>query len=423
MHQIAWQKEVFRIIAIVAIGFITGLSFEQPLWGTLVGLVISHIVILHNLTKLFLWTEKRGKAPQDSGLVGFSVDRMIRREQLLKAKNKTQKKQLLRIFRGIESLQDGVLIMDSQGHINTFNKAAGLLLGLREESDIGKYLTNLIRSPKFVKYFDKGNFKKPFELPAPHKPNLIVQIQITQFGLDQKVVIIRDITERQRLEAMRQSFIADASHELRTPLTVINGYLEVLNDGDHSPAMNKALKSMTVQSGRMKTLINDLIELSKLESVSQDRLGKSFDLKTLSSEVIDSLQDYSSQNVIVEAPDKVEILGFASEMNSVLTNLLTNAMKYGKEGSDIYFSIRRLEHGIEVKVRDQGQGIGPQHLSRLTQRFYRIDDSRDATTGGSGLGLAIVKHALEHHNSELTIESTLGKGSTFSFIIPSERIE
>lgn len=425
MQQVAWQKEVFRIIAITAIGFITGLSFDQPFWGVLVGLIVSHIVILHNLRKMFLWANDQGPAPQDNGLVGFSVDRFIRREQTLKDKNKFQKKQLVRIFRGIESLQDGVLITDRQGNISTFNKSAALLLGLREESDTGSYLTNLIRSPKFVKYFDKGNFKKPFELPAPHNINRMVQIQITKFGIDQKIAIIRDITDRQRLENMRQSFIADASHELRTPLTVINGYLEVLNTGELPAPVNRALNSMTAQANRMKTLVNDLIELSKLESVNQDRLGTHFDLKLLCAEAIDAVQGYNESQCQVKfsCPDNLQILGFEKEMSSVLTNLLTNAIKYGAADGDIELDVVRSDYGVEISVTDHGDGIAPKHLSRLTERFYRVDDSRESTTGGSGLGLAITKYALEHHNSELMIESTVGQGSSFSFILPAERVQ
>nr|WP_255605794.1 phosphate regulon sensor histidine kinase PhoR [Thalassolituus sp. ST750PaO-4] len=324
-----------------------------------------------------------------------------------------------RYNQGIESLHDGVVIIGQEGYITNFNGSASRLLGLRKE-DSGQHITNLIRNPRFTRYFNEGDYSSSLQFDVSHRKQFSLQIQITQFGLDQKVMLVKDITERKRVETMRQNFIADVSHELRTPLTVINGYLEMLGDMELPPSLQKAISQMNGQGQRMKSLVNDLIELSKLESANTEQLGDWFNLQQLGYSVVDQLQAYSENRIVFKCTQQIEIQGFSDEMSSILTNLLTNAIKYGGEGK-IEFAIRSGFDGVKVSISDSGPGIPAQHISRLTERFYRVDDSRESTVGGSGLGLAIVKHALEHHDTVLDIESTLGKGSTFSFIISSDR--
>lgn len=435
MQQIAWQREFLRIVLIVSLATAVGMSFERPFWGALVGLVISQAFMLRRLNELFRWSNNTGPAPQDSGLVGYSADILIRRERELKKKIKRQTKQLKRIAEGIESLNDGVLIVDQMGYMTAFNRAACHLLGLRVDTDKGQHITNLIRTPRFVKYFKKGDYKEVIELESPQRLNLTVQIQVTKFGIDQKMIIVRDVTERQRVEQMRQNFIGDVSHELRTPLTVINGYLEMLADVDMNPGITRAVRQMSEQTDRMKSLVNDLLHLSKLESNNAGIGNEWFEFQPLCAVSVDQLRAYTPVSLTGErfpqakihcdCISDIEILGFADEISSVLSNLITNAIKYGCReglGAQVNISIKRSNMGIEIAVSDQGDGIAPNHLTRLTERFYRVDESRESTIGGSGLGLAIVRHALEHHDSQLKIESTLGKGTCFSFIIPAERI-
>jgi two-component system phosphate regulon sensor histidine kinase PhoR len=258
---------------------------------------------------------------------------------------------------------------------------------------------------------------------------------VTQFGIDQKVIIVRDITERQRVEKMRQNFIADVSHELRTPLTVISGYLEMLGDADVNPGIMRAIKQMTEQGERMKSLVNDLLHLSKLESNNAGIGSVWFEFQPMCAVIVDQLKAYvpislsgeklPAAEIHCDCHSDIEIFGFSDELNSIFSNLITNAIKYGrKEGQapQVNISIRDTQHGIEFAIADKGDGIAPSHLAHLTVRFYRVDESRESTVGGSGLGLAIVRHALEHHDAQLKIESTLGQGSRFSFVIPAERI-
>lgn len=435
MQQIAWQRELLRIIFIVAIATAAGMTFERPLLGALIGLAVSQILMFKRLNELFKWSNNQGPAPQDSGLVGYSADVLIRKERVLNKKIARQAKQLKRIAEGIESLQDGVLIVDQAGYMNAFNRASCHLLGLRVDTDKGQHITNLIRAPRFVKYFEKGDYSEVLELESPHRLNLIVQVQVTQFGIDQKVIIVRDVTERQRVEQMRQNFIGDVSHELRTPLTVVNGYLEMLADSDMNPGIMRAVRQMSEQTERMKSLVNDLLHLSKLESNNAGIGNEWFEFQPLCAVSVDQLRAYTPVSLTGEkfpeavihcdCASDIEILGFADEISSILSNLITNAIKYGrKEGkaAQVHISIKDNSHGIEIAVTDQGEGIAPNHLAHLTERFYRVDESRESTIGGSGLGLAIVRHALEHHDAQLKIDSTLGRGSCFSFTIPAERI-
>lgn len=435
MQQIAWQRELLRIILIVALAAAVGMSFDKPFWGILVGLIVSQVLMLRRMNELFLWSNNAGAAPQDSGLVGYSADIIIRRERDLNKKIKKQGKQLKRIAEGIESLEDGVLIVDQIGNITAFNRATCHLLGLRSDTDRGQHITNLIRAPKFVKYFKKGKYNKIIEILSPHRANLTVQVQVTQFGVDQKLIIVRDVTERQRVEQMRQNFIGDVSHELRTPLTVINGYLELLADADMNPGIRRAVHQMTEQTDRMKSLVNDLIHLSKLESNNAGTGGEWFEFHSLCAVSVDQLRAYTpvslagekfpEASIHCDCATDIEIFGFADEISSVLSNLITNAIKYGckeGQGAQVNISIKRSHLGMEISVADQGDGIAANHLSSLTERFYRVDESRESTIGGSGLGLAIVKHALEHHDAQLKIESKLGRGTRFSFIVPAERI-
>lgn len=420
MHQGIWQRELLRVAVPVGLGLAAGWSVGYPLPGLIAGMLVAHAMSLRAMANLYRWSHRMGPPPQDSGLVGYSVDRIVRREKNLRTKLSQQAKQLRRYNDGLESLQDGVLIIDADGYITNFNSAAVRLLGLRSD-DQGQHIKNLLRIPRFTKYFDGGDYSKALQFDFNHIRSQTLMLQITQFGLDQKVLLVRDVTERKRVETMRQNFIADVSHELRTPLTVINGYLEMFRDMELPATLTKAIGQMSGQGERMQSLVNDLIELSRLESANRDAGGEYFNMPQLAHSVIDQLQSYANNPVVLSCDAHVEVLGFEQEMRSVLSNLLTNAYKYGGDG-EVRLQICAEGNGLRVSISDQGPGIAPEHLSRLTERFYRVDDSRESTVGGSGLGLAIAKHALEHHDSQLEIESQLGQGSTFSFVLPGERV-
>ncbi|MBE0482958.1 MAG: phosphate regulon sensor histidine kinase PhoR [Bacterioplanes sp.] len=418
MFKQAWQHELFNALFPIIAGFLLAGSLGYWLEGLTLGLGVALCLMLLRLRALHRWSHEQGPAPQDNGMIGYSVDHIIRREQHLKKRLEQQQKQLQRYQQGIESLQDGVVIFNEEGYILSFNSAAATLLSLRR-SDVKQHILNLIRSPHFVQYFNSRDFHQSLQFDFNQRSKRSLLVQITQFDVD-KVMLVRDVTERKRVETMRQNFIADVSHELRTPLTVINGYLEMLSDMSLPPPLAKAIQQMDTQSQRMKTLVNDLIELSKLESLRHGDAGQWFDLVQLTRGVIDQLQEYGVNQLQLVHDAECEMLGFAEEIRAVLTNLTTNAIKYGGD-EPITVTLSAQEDRIKVSVQDLGPGIASEHISHLTERFYRVDSSRESSVGGSGLGLAIVKHALEHHDCVLDIESTLGKGSCFSFVLPAQR--
>ncbi|MAR01582.1 MAG: phosphate regulon sensor histidine kinase PhoR [Oceanospirillaceae bacterium] len=418
MFQSALQSEISRIVLISGTGALIGWTGDMTLYGFLTGLIISQLFSVKLAADFFRWTTSRDSPPVENGLIGYATDRLIRRERRLQAHIAELLHQLRRYNDGIEALQDGVITLGSRGHINTYNSAAQRMFRLHPD-DIGQHINNLIRAPLFVQFFNQGEFTKALQFDYRSATFLV---QVSEFGADQKVMLLRDVTERKRVEVMRKHFVADVSHELRTPLTVINGYLEMLQDAEVPAHVHRAHEQMLSQSQRMTLLVNDLIELSRLESASTERPGEWFNIREICQQTLSQLQNYREGGVLTLVDgEPVEVEGYPDEMRTVMVNLVTNALKYGGDG-EVVVRLKKTMRGLKISVTDHGPGIPAEHLGRITERFYRVDDSRDSTTGGSGLGLAIVKHALEHLDTELQIESTPGAGSTFSFIVPQYRV-
>lgn len=416
-HRSPWYTETIRFLIPVSLGSLAGYSVDMTFAGFVAGLVCLLAMLYYNMSQFYQWADHKGASPYDGGLIGFGSDRLVRKEKKLRRKIARQKLELKSYQDGIESLSDGVLIIDRLGHITSFNEAAGLLFDF-QHSDLGQHIKNLIRHPLFISYLEQHQFDQPLRLKTPQRA---LKFQISNFGGRQKIIIVRDITQEARVETMRQNFIADVSHELRTPLTVINGYVELLQDMDMSAPTEKALAHISTQGLRMQNLVNDLIELSKLESSNVSEAGEWFELDVLIHSIVDQLQSYGTADIVFDSGCSARVFGVEAQMKSIVTNLLTNAVKYGGD-ENVTITIKPESCGIRVIVIDQGEGIPEQHLPRLTERFYRVDESRESTKGGTGLGLAIVKHALEHHDSELRIESFLGQGSRFSFLLPESRV-
>ena len=306
-------------------------------------------------------------------------------------------------------------------------------MGLRYPDDTNQQLTNLIRVPEFIRYFESGDYLQSLHLESPHNSHYHLQINVTSFGRGSRLLFARDMTENNRLQEMRKDFVANVSHELRTPLTVINGYLETLSyRADHPDDVNgggdelrwrRAIEQMLVQSHRMETLIKDLIILSRLESVpesvQQDEIELRPMLEMVREEVLAAVK--GERDISIDCDDSLHLLGNGDELHSAITNLVMNAAKYTGDKGQILIRWYGDQHHVYLSVEDDGEGIDSYHFPRLTERFYRVDKSRSIDTGGTGLGLAIVKHILLHHQAELRISSTLGKGSTFSCVFPRLR--
>jgi two-component system phosphate regulon sensor histidine kinase PhoR len=247
-------------------------------------------------------------------------------------------------------------------------------------------------------------------------------------------LITRDVTALEQAEAMRRDFVANVSHEIRTPLTVLSGFVETLQTLTLSPdERHNYLALMATQAHRMQTLVEDLLTLSRLEGSPipgyQPRLALSDLMQACQQEAQalsallqgqDKPQDITFS--LEPALSQVVFLGEARELQSALSNLVSNAVRYTPAGGRIAVSVQALSDGrLQLQVQDSGAGIAPEHLPRLTERFYRVDRSRSRESGGTGLGLAIVKHVMQRHEGQLSIQSVVGQGSCFTLIFPANR--
>jgi two-component system phosphate regulon sensor histidine kinase PhoR len=252
----------------------------------------------------------------------------------------------------------------------------------------------------------------------------MLELRIVPYTEGEHLMVVRDVTQLKQLEGMRRNFFANVSHELRTPMTVLQGYLEMTEDPDMvvGPMWSKAHGVMTEQLNRMNSLVNQLLTLSKIEAAPMHDLDEVVNvpamLEVLEKEAT-SLSGDKEHKLEFDIDKSLRVLADEDQLRSAISNLVYNAVKYTPAGATVKVRWYQTSQGACLDVSDTGDGIEPQHLHRLTERFYRVDKARSRDTGGSGLGLAIVKHALSHHDSHLEIQSKVGVGSRFSFTLPS----
>lgn len=240
----------------------------------------------------------------------------------------------------------------------------------------------------------------------------------------QRIVHLSDRTGSHAADRIRVDFVANASHELRTPLASILGFVETLEDAaDDSETRTRFLGVMGNEARRMQRLIDDLISLSRIEAEKYRAPDTSVDLPELLDEVNSELAALSpdrAADIVIDSDPVAPVRGDRVQLSQLLHNIVGNALKYGRPGSPVTVSLRGSGGSmVRVSVTDEGEGIAPEHLPRLTERFYRIDSSRSRAAGGTGLGLAIVKHIVERHRGRLDIASTVGAGTTVTILLPA----
>lgn len=420
-----FSTELQRILIILAvcslIGFFSG---HYSLW-LLFGCAIYIVRMLWQMRRLNQWLLRRETEhpPEASGIWGQIFDNIYHLQRNQRAEKDKLQAVITRIQEISSALKDGIVILDARGNLDFWNPAAHRMLALNTK-DQGQSVINFIRHPKFVSYFEDRNYEEPLELPSPRFPSKHLQIQITNFGKHERLIVVRDVTQLHNLEKMRQDFIANVSHELRTPLTVINGYVETLADNNSTPSWDKPLQQMQQQTQRMSLLINDLLVLSKLETTEAGHNHKPINIEQLLAVVKsegEALSKNKAQTLTLTCTGINQPLLFTGnekELHSAVSNLVTNAIKYSPDNGTVDLRLWKDHKHFYIAVSDNGPGIEAQHLPRLTERFYRVDASRNSGTGGTGLGLAIVKHVLMRHDAELKIISDPGKGSTFTCVFP-----
>ncbi len=419
----SWRAELRKLLLILAasaaLGWLSGYTLEMLCLG-LAGVAGTW---LFQLSKLRRWLEHPEEAPPEStgiwGLVYDTIYSLQRENRDARSRLQSTVDYLRSSF---ASMRDGVVILTQSGAIEWCNEAAGRLLGLQYPRDRGQPVLNLLRWPAFHDYFLRGDFLQPLQIPGAINPRMILQVEITTFAGGDFLIFIRDVTPMVQMEQMRRDFVGNVSHELRTPLTVFKGYLDTLAGAGEVDAerSRRALEQMSSQVSRMENLLTDLLWLSRIESVREDRKSEPVDMAALLHELREELaSSFPGRLVVLDIATSEAVVGDYSELRSAVSNLAINALKYSDGDDPVELRWESDEEGLLLSVVDHGIGIEEQHLPRLTERFYRVDESRSASTGGTGLGLAIVKHVAAAHRASLRVTSTPGQGSCFALHFPS----
>jgi len=371
----------------------------------------------------WLWQDLRRTPPVGKGTwepLFYGLHQM----QLRHRRRRRELATLFKRFRsGAETLPDALVMLTVDGHIFWCNGLAQQLLGFRWPEDNGQHILNLLRYPEFNEYIQSQSFQRPLTLLLNNQR--YVEFRVMPYTDDQLLMVIRDVTQMRQLEGARRNFFANASHELRTPLTVLQGYLEMMNDQDMDEAMRlKAVHTMQDQTLRMERLVKQLLVLSRIEAAPQGEINERVDIPAILKRLQQSAAALSQgrHDMVFRINEQLQVRGNEEQLRSAMSNLIYNAVIHTPAGTRIEICWQRTAAGAQFQVSDNGPGIAPEHLPRLTERFYRVDKARSRQTGGSGLGLAIVKHALSNHDALLDIISEPGAGTRFVFTLPNRFI-
>ncbi len=428
MHNSRHSMFVSMLLSALA-GAVIGLLFGNISWGAAAGLLGWGVYQIRQFRKLQLWLQHADDIPppETSGPWGDLLDELARAQKRASIRERTLQTVIRRFQQSSAALQDGIVIIDHNNNLEWWNRSADTLLGLKDSFDRGKPVMNLLRDPRFIRYFRKGQYDDPLELPSPANNDIRLQYQITVFGEGDRLLVARDITRLVRLEQTRQDFVANASHEMRTPLTVIRGYVETFLDQDLPRPLARAMGQMQAQALRMESLVNDLLLLSRLESSNHLPNEHPVQLKPLLEQILRDAQALAlaqekEHSISLQLDSELNLAGQEAELHSAFSNLAFNAVRYTPAQGRIELRWWTDASGGHFSVTDNGIGIDSVHIPRLTERFYRVDVSRSSSSGGTGLGLAIVKHVLVRHDAHLSIESRQGKGSTFCCHFPPDML-
>lgn len=348
---------------------------------------------------------------------------VLSRSQRESRQRKRRLLDLVRAYRQtIAALPDGTVILDPGLRIQWFNEAATRLLNLQHPQDVGRLFTHLVRTPRIVDWLERRSEEPLLEVSTAANPTVQLSLRLIPYADGQWLLVVRDISKLTHLEQVRRDFVANVSHELRTPLTVIHGYLDMIEPEEY-PDIEPMVLEMRRQSQRMAQIVEDLLTLSRLEAqekVEEETVSMASMMDTLRREA-EALSG-GRHEVSCEDASPTDLQGCTKDLHSAFSNLVSNAVRYTPPGGRIMIRYAPEGDGVALAVTDTGQGIPPQHLPRVTERFYRVSTSRSRESGGTGLGLSIVKHVLNLHGGRLDVTSELGRGSTFRCIFGPERL-
>lgn len=424
-----------RFFVIICVAFVlafTTLSLWGAQWAIAVGISVLSIPLVYayiNLARLRKYTlaDSVESMPLPSGFweeVFFRLQRLVRN---LKQHIRSIEQQHEHFIEAFQASPNGIVMLDESDQIEWCNGIAERFFGLIFKRDVMQRINFLIRRPEFIQYLNKRNFDEPLlmERMGPDG-SLSLMLQAFPFGQKRHLLLVQDVTDLQKADAMRRDFVANVSHEMRTPITVLMGFLETVQSLElKKDQQDQYFEMMMSQAQRMKSLVEDLLTLANLESNALPATNTVVKVETLMALLKNDAEALSqgkhALNFVVNS--KQNLMGDEREILSAFSNLVSNAIRYTPDIGSIGVEWNVNEQGQgEFSVTDTGPGIASEHLSRLTERFYRVDRSRSRDTGGTGLGLAIVKHIANRHQAQLVIESTPGRGSKFMLRFPKERV-
>jgi two-component system phosphate regulon sensor histidine kinase PhoR len=402
------------------IGWLSG----HPLWVVAAGSAIYLAWLMYNSLRLYLWLKGGEPGPPESFGIWSDIFDRIHELQKQSLQRQDEYQGVIQEFQSMsDALPDATLVLDADDNLTWFNDTAHHLLGLRIPEDLGQPITNLLREPDFADWMAVGDqVEGQFEMASPLDSNVRLSVKAVRYREGQRLLVLRDITEIHNLERIRRDFVANVSHELRTPLTVLLGYLESIRDQcpeDVEPAIGR----MQDQARQMQALLNDLLELSRLQSAEGHHDDQRVDVPAMLMQLKEQSEELSGgrHELRFEVEPGLGLAGNPVDLESAFRNLINNAIHYTPAGGRITVRWESAGDAIRFSVQDTGIGIPRRDIPRLTERFYRVGSDRSRHSGGTGLGLAIVKHVLNTHDARLTIASELGAGSTFTCVFPLER--
>ncbi|MBT5412551.1 MAG: phosphate regulon sensor histidine kinase PhoR [Cellvibrionales bacterium] len=417
------ETEIQLISLLSLLALIIGLANDFLVYTMLIVFFLYLIWVFINFLKVYRWIEADCKlAPPDvTGISADMANSLYRMQQRNIRTDRRRKNLSDRVGQVTSALPDAIATLSSERVLQWWNPSAIKILGFKN-SDKGQSIVNIVRDPRFIAFIERPDISTQLELKAAHDQSRTVMFSATTFGEGEIILVARDITRLKHLEQMRQDFLANISHELRTPLTVLSGYTETLMDNTKSVPNTwvKALSQIQEQTNRMIYLADDLVMLSQLESTTVPVPKTPIDLEKLLLQVHNDAKIISENifpgkpNIIsLDLEQNIQLTGDQKELYSAFSNLVLNAIKHNPIGTSIDIRAYNADNSVVVEISDDGCGIDSQHISRLTERFYRVDQSRSTETGGTGLGLAIVKHVLIRHSGVLKIKSKVREGTSF----------
>ena len=427
----AWLRTLGLVGATVAAGLLCGVIAGRPSLGAALGALAALAWQLWR-TRLLVehLTAGRHARPDAAPDIHGEVERLLHHRQTSTRLRKRRLVSMLRAYRAAATvLPDAVIVVERESQrIVWFNEAGTRLLGLGYPADLQASIVARLPGLPLASWLAGGRNAGPLEASSPLDATATLSLRLLPYSDDLWLLVARDVSRLLQLEQMRRDFVANVSHELRTPLTVLHGYLDMLDPAEQ-PEWAPMLEEMRRQSTRMTQLVEDLLTLSRLESrvdlPTDEAVPMAGMLAALRREALALSQ--GRHEIELDDTAAVDLRGSPRELHSAFSNLVSNAVRYTPAGGRIRIAWARErdadgDEGVALSVTDSGYGIPAAHLPRITERFYRVSNSRSRESGGTGLGLAIAKHVLALHQARLDVRSEVGVGSTFSCHFGAARV-